>query len=146
MSTATAQREVVVIGGGQAGLAIGYHLARQRRSFTILEAASEPAAAWRERWDSLELFTPVRYDSLPGRAFPGEPDSYPGRDDVVAYLTDYARHFELPVEFDSRALSVRAHEGGFLVELSDRALSGRPGRRSRPGRSRCRSRRPSPPA
>ena len=82
---ATERREVVVIGGGQAGLAIGYHLAQQGRRFTILEAASEPAAAWRARWDSLELFTPVRYDSLPGLAFPGEPDSYPGRDDVVAY-------------------------------------------------------------
>jgi putative flavoprotein involved in K+ transport len=118
--TAAEQREVVVIGGGQAGLAIGYHLAQQGRRFTILEAASEPAAAWRARWDSLELFTPVRYDSLPGLAFPGEPDGYPGRDDVVAYLTDYARHFELPVEFDSRAQAVRAHEGGFLVELADR--------------------------
>lgn len=118
---ATERREVVVIGGGQAGLAIGYHLARQGRRFTILESASEPAAAWRARWDSLELFTPVRYDSLPGLAFPGEPDSYPGRDDVVAYLTDYARHFALPVEFDSRAQSVRAHEGRFLVELADRS-------------------------
>jgi putative flavoprotein involved in K+ transport len=68
---AAEQREVVVIGGGQAGLAIGYHLAQQGRRFTILEAASEPAAAWRACWDSLELFTPVRYDSLPGLAFPG---------------------------------------------------------------------------
>jgi putative flavoprotein involved in K+ transport len=120
-STATQQREVVVIGGGQAGLAIGYHLAEQGRRFTILEAAGEPAAAWRTRWDSLRLFTPVRYDSLPGRAFPGEPDSYPGRDDVVAYLTDYARHFGLPVEYDSRVRSVRASDGsGFAVEVADR--------------------------
>ena len=59
--TEAEHREVVVIGGGQAGLAIGYYLARRRRSFTILEAASEPAAAWRARWDSLRLFTPVRY-------------------------------------------------------------------------------------
>jgi putative flavoprotein involved in K+ transport len=72
-TTATEQREVVVIGGGQAGLAIGYFLAKQGRRFTILEAAGEPAAAWRARWDSLKLFTPVRYDSLPGLAFPGEP-------------------------------------------------------------------------
>jgi putative flavoprotein involved in K+ transport len=114
------QREVVVIGGGQAGLAIGYLLAQQDRRFTILEAAGEPAAAWRTRWDSLKLFTPVRYDSLPGLTFPGDPDSYPGRDDVVAYLTDYARRFELPVEFDSRVRTVRPGDGGFLVELADR--------------------------
>jgi putative flavoprotein involved in K+ transport len=119
-STGTEQREVVVIGGGQAGLAIGYFLAQAGRRFTILEATGEPAAAWRGRWNSLKLFTPVRYDSLPGLPFPGEPDSYPGRDDVVAYLADYARRFELPVEFDSRVRSVRARDRGFAVELADR--------------------------
>ena len=120
MSVVSERREVVVIGGGQAGLAIGYLLARQDRRFTILEAADTPAAAWRGRWDSLRLFTPVRYDSLPGRAFPGHPDTYPGRDDVVAYLTDYAREFELPVELGSPVRAVRAGDGGYLVELDDR--------------------------
>ena len=121
---ATKERDVIVIGGGQAGLAIGHHLAEQGREFSILEAAGEPAAAWRARWDSLKLFTPVRYDSLPGLAFPGEPDSYPSRDDVVAYLTDYARRFELPVAFNSRVRAVRAREGGgFLVELADRTYA-----------------------
>ena len=115
------RREVIVVGGGQAGLAIGYLLAQQGRRFTILEATDTPAAAWRERWDSLRLFTPVRYDSLPGRAFPGHPDSYPGRDDVVAYLTDYARDFELPVELSSRVRAVRQGERGYLVELDDRS-------------------------
>src|SRR5215207_4426532 len=120
-TTATQQREVVVIGGGQAGLAIGYFLAEQSRGFIILEAAGGPAAAWRARWDSLKLFTPARYDGLPGLAFPGEPESYPGRDDVVGYLTDYARRFELPVEFNSRVQAVRARDGGgFVVELADR--------------------------
>jgi putative flavoprotein involved in K+ transport len=119
--TGTQHREVVVIGGGQAGLAVGHFLARQDRRFTILEAAGEPAAAWRTRWDSLRLFTPVRYDSLPGLDFPGDPDSYPGRDDVVAYLTDYARRFALPVEFNCRVQAVRARDGGgFVVELADR--------------------------
>ena len=113
--------DVVVVGGGQAGLAIGYHLAQQRRRFTILEAAATPAAAWRERWDSLELFTPVRFDSLPGMPFPGDPDSYPGRDAVVAYLEAYARHFELPVEVDSRVRAVEPDErGGYRVRLDDR--------------------------
>lgn len=121
---ATQQREVVVIGGGQAGLAIGYLLAQQRRRFTILEAAGEAAAAWRTRWDSIRLFTPVRYDSLPGLAFPGASDSYPGRDAVVAYLTDYAQRFELPVEFNSRVRSVRPRDGGgFVVELADRSYA-----------------------
>jgi putative flavoprotein involved in K+ transport len=121
LHTATQHHEVVVIGGGQAGLAIGHHLAEQGRRFTILEAAGEPAAAWRTRWDSLTLFTPVRYDSLPGLAFPGHPDSYPGRDDVVAYLTNYARHFELPVEYDSQVQSVRPSGSGFVVETAHRS-------------------------
>ena len=102
------RREVVVVGGGQAGLAIGYLLARRGRDFTILDAADTPAASWRARWDSLRLFTPVRYDSLPGRAFPGHPDAYPGRDDVVDYLTAYARELELPVQLGSAVRAVRA--------------------------------------
>jgi putative flavoprotein involved in K+ transport len=112
---------VVVIGAGQAGLAMGYFLAQQGQRFTILEAAPEAAAAWRARWDSLRLFTPVRYDSLPGLTFPGDPASYPGRDDVAAYLADYARHFELPVQLGRRVRAVRPREGGgLLVQLDDR--------------------------
>ncbi len=117
----TERREVVVVGGGQAGLAIGYFLRRQGHDFVILEAAREPAAAWRERWDSLRLFTPARYDGLPGMAFPGDAERYPGRDEVAEYLTDYAGRFDLPVELASRVQSIRRASGGYVVELDDRA-------------------------
>src|SRR5262245_66101530 len=83
--------DVVVVGGGQAGLAIGYFLARQGRRFVILEAADSIGAAWRARWDSLVLFTSRRYDALAGLVFPGDPDGYPTRDDVIAYLRSEAR-------------------------------------------------------
>ena len=115
--------DVIVIGGGQAGLAIGYHLAKQGRRFTILDAGDAPAAAWRSRWDSLRLFTPVRYDGLPGLPFPGEPHHYPTRDEVVDYLTGYARSFELPVELSSRVRTLRRTDDGYLVELADRVFT-----------------------
>src|ERR1700704_5927010 len=123
MNVMTERREVIVIGGGQAGLARGYFLAEQGRRFTILEAAEAPAAAWRARWDSLRLFTPVRYSSLPGLSFPGDPDSYPGRDDVASYLTEYARHFALPLVLGSRVRSVRRAEDRYRVELEDRTYT-----------------------
>jgi putative flavoprotein involved in K+ transport len=124
-STITNHRDVVVVGGGQAGLAVGYYLAQQGADFTILEGASEPAAAWRERWDSLKLFTSARYDSLPGMEFPGDPDRYPTRDEVADYLTDYAREFNLPVELNSRVRAVRRQNDGYVVELDDRAYEAR---------------------
>jgi putative flavoprotein involved in K+ transport len=124
-STISNHRDVVVVGGGQAGLTIGYHLAKQGTEFTILDAAAEPAAAWRERWDSLKLFTSARYDSLPGLEFPGDPDRYPTRDEVANYLTDYAREFNLPVELNSRVRTVRRLNHGYVVELDDRAYEAR---------------------
>jgi putative flavoprotein involved in K+ transport len=116
--------EVVVIGAGQAGLAVGYHLARQGRRFLILDRADAIAAAWRERWDSLTLFTPRRYDALPGMPFPGDPDGYPGRDEVVAYLRSYGAEFELPVRLDRRARALRrGGDGRFEIELDEESLT-----------------------
>ena len=120
-SGANGRHDVIVVGGGQSALAIGYFLAQRKLDFTILEAAAELAPAWRERWDSLKLFTSARYDALPGLAFPGDPDRYPGRDEVVEYLTDYARRFELPVQLDSPVRAIRKAGTTYLVELDDRS-------------------------
>jgi putative flavoprotein involved in K+ transport len=97
--------DVAVIGGGQSGLAIGYLLAQQGRRFVILETADSVATAWRKRWDSLVLFTSRRYDALPGLAFPGDPDGYPTRDEVIRYLERYASEFNLPVQTNSHVRS-----------------------------------------
>ena len=117
---ATDRVEVAVVGGGQAGLAIGHELKCQGRRFVILERADELAPAWRRRWDSLTLFTPRRYSALPGLAFPGDPDGYPTRDEVIAYLERYAETFELPVELGSEVEQLEQDEPGrFRLELAD---------------------------
>ena len=100
--------DVVVLGGGQAGLAMGYYLREQGLRFAIVERGDSIAPAWRERWDSLTLFTPRRYSALPGLPFPGDPDGYPTRDEVIAYLERYAETFELPIERRHAAASSSA--------------------------------------
>jgi putative flavoprotein involved in K+ transport len=117
--------DVAVIGGGQAGLAIGYHLKQTEADFVILEAADAVGAPWRERWDSLVLFTSRRYDSLPGLEFPGDPDGYPTRDEVVAYLKEYVRRFDLPLELGSPVRSVRQVDGGFELDVEGRTVTAR---------------------
>ena len=87
----------VVIGGSQAGLAVGYHLMQRGLPFVILDENDRIGDAWRRRWDSLRLFTPGRYDGLPGMLFPGSPSSYPTKDETADYLETYVREFELPV-------------------------------------------------
>jgi putative flavoprotein involved in K+ transport len=115
--------EVIVIGAGQAGLAMGYFLTRRGVKFAILEASDSIGAAWRDRWDSLTLFTPRRYSSLPGWAFPGDPEGYPTRDEVIAYLEQHAETFELPVELESRVARLTARDGRFVVEAGGNALT-----------------------
>jgi len=92
------QFETVIIGGGQAGLSVGYHLARRDRRFVILDANQRIGDPWRTRWDSLRLFTPARYDGLPGWPFPAPALSFPTKDQVADYLEGYAAHFQLPVQ------------------------------------------------
>jgi putative flavoprotein involved in K+ transport len=91
------QVETVVIGGGQAGLAVGHQLARRGRPFLILDENDRIGEAWRKRWDSLRLFTPARYSGLPGMRFPGSPSSYPTKDETADYMEAYAREFGLPL-------------------------------------------------
>jgi putative flavoprotein involved in K+ transport len=93
----TERFETVIVGGGQAGLATGYHLASRGRPFVILDAHPRIGDSWRKRWDSLRLFTPARYSALPGWRFPGPRGSYPAKDDVADYLEAYGARFELPV-------------------------------------------------
>lgn len=93
-----AQRiQTIVIGGGQAGLAVGYHLAKRHLPFLILDANQRVGDAWRNRWDSLRLFNPARYAGLPGLAFPGRGDSFPTKEQMADYLADYSKRFLLPV-------------------------------------------------
>jgi putative flavoprotein involved in K+ transport len=115
--------EVVVVGAGQAGLTIGYYLARQRRRFTILERSDSIAPAWRERWESLTLFTPRRYSSLPGMPFPGDPDGYPTRDEVIQYLERYAETFELPIELNSSVRRLSREDGRFILDVDGRTIT-----------------------
>ena len=110
--------ETLVIGGGQAGLAVGHELAAHEAPFLIVDANSEVGAVWRSRWDSLRLFTSGRYNNLPGLAFPGPPAEYPGKDEVADFLAAYARKFDLPVQLDTRITSL-AHENGVYVARSD---------------------------
>jgi putative flavoprotein involved in K+ transport len=92
-----ARVNTVVIGGGQAGLSVGYHLSRLAIPFVILDASRRIGDSWRHRWDSLRLFTPARHAGLDGMPFPAEPFSFPTKDEMADYLETYARHFELPV-------------------------------------------------
>src|SRR5437763_10511401 len=109
--------DVVVIGGGQAGLAIGYFLKRQEKNFVILDAAVSIGSAWHTRWDSLVLFTPRRYDSLHGLAFPGDPDGYPTRDEVIVYLENYREKFALPLDLGREVRALTQGDGTFLLDL-----------------------------
>ena len=120
----TSSYEVVVVGAGQAGLAMGHFLHRQGRDFVIRERAGQISPAWRERWDSLTLFTPRRYSSLPGLPFPGDPDGYPTRDEVIAYLERYASTFELPIELNSEVKELdRGDDGRFRLDVDERTIT-----------------------
>jgi putative flavoprotein involved in K+ transport len=117
---ATERFETVIVGGGQAGLSVGYHLARRKRQFVILDAGERVGDAWRSRWDSLRVFTPARYSGLPGWPFPGPRFSYPGKDALADYLEAYAERFELPVRSGVRVDRVSRNGDGYVLVSGDR--------------------------
>jgi putative flavoprotein involved in K+ transport len=107
--------DVVVIGGGQAGLSVGYHLSRTGLSFAILDAEERVGDAWRRRWDSLRLFTPAWLDGLDGMPFPAQRHHFPTKDEMGDYLEAYAKRFELPVRSGVRVESVSREGQRYLV-------------------------------
>jgi putative flavoprotein involved in K+ transport len=109
----------VVVGGGQSGLATGYYLRRTGLSFVILDAQPEPGGAWRHTWDSLRLFSPARFSSLPGWPTEGGPDYYPTRGEAIAYLRRYEERYKLPVERPVRVTAVRRGAQRLVVETDD---------------------------
>ncbi|HZL95252.1 MAG TPA: NAD(P)-binding domain-containing protein [Vicinamibacterales bacterium] len=117
------QLGTVVIGGSQAGLAVGYYLKQRGLPFVILDENDRVGAAWRKRWDSLRLFTPGRYNGLPGMPFPGSPGAYPTKDETADYLDAYARAFELPVRTGVKVDRLAKTGDRFEVTCGQQALS-----------------------
>ena len=112
----------VIVGAGQAGLAVGHHLARRGLPFLILDAHERVGDAWRRRWDSLRLFTPARYDGLPGMRFPGPAHAFPTKDEMADYLEVYAARFDLPVRTGVRVDCLSKHDGRFLLTAGDQRI------------------------
>ncbi|MGC2997296.1 ArsO family NAD(P)H-dependent flavin-containing monooxygenase [Streptomyces sp. G35A] len=113
----TQHADVVVVGGGQAGLAAGYHLRRHGLDFVILDANPAPGGSWQHMWASLHLFSPAEHSSLPGRLMPAQPgETYPDAGHVVDYLADYEKRYELPVQHNTRVQTVRRDGERLLVE------------------------------
>jgi len=111
---------VVVIGGGQAGLTVGYHLEQRGIDFVILDASERVGDAWRSRWDSLRLFTPARMNGLPGMPYPGRGRDFIGKDEIADYLERYAIEMDLPVHNKTRVTRLsRTGDGSYLAETPD---------------------------
>jgi putative flavoprotein involved in K+ transport len=111
--------QTVVIGGGQAGLSVGYYLTRLGLPFVILDAGRRIGDAWRNRWDSLRLFTPARYNGLVGMPFPAAAHAFPTKDEMADYLETYAARFELPVRSGVRVDRLTRRDRRFLVAAGD---------------------------
>src|SRR5438132_372448 len=112
--------QTVVVGGGQAGLSVGYHLARRGLPFVILEANQRVGESWRNRWDSLRLFNPARFDGLPGMPFPASAGAFPTKDEMADYLEAYAARFEIPVRTGVKVDGLSREGDRFVLTAGDR--------------------------
>ena len=122
MEAHTERTNTVVIGAGQAGLAVGYYLKKHRIPFLILEANRNIGDTWRRRWDSLHLFTPARYDGIVGMPFPARSYSFPSKDQMAEYLESYASHFNLPVRTGVKVERLSKADGRFVVSSDGRTF------------------------
>src|SRR5215216_2269195 len=111
--------DTIVIGGGQAGLATSYYLKQQGRDFIILDANARVGDSWRKRWESLRLFTPARYDGLPGMSFPAPAHAFPTKDEMADYLEAYAARFQLPVLTGTQVDRLSRQGNRFVVTAAD---------------------------
>lgn len=111
--------DVIVIGGGQAGLSVGYYLQRRTNlNYVILDAQERAGGAWLHGWDSLRLFSPAQWSSLPGWLFPGAPARYPTRDETIDYLTQYEQRYKLPVKRPVKVSAVHRENENLIVQSS----------------------------
>ncbi len=116
--------ETLVIGAGQAGLATGYHLQRLGRPFLIVDGSARIGDNWRQRWDTLKLYSPAKYDGLPGMAFPAPPRSFPGKEQVADFLEAYAMQSDLPVRMSTPVDRLEPRlGGGFTAILGDDTIT-----------------------
>jgi putative flavoprotein involved in K+ transport len=116
--------ETLIIGAGQAGLTTGYQLMRRGRSFLIVDGNQRIGDNWRQQWDTLRLYTPAKYDGLPGLPFPTAPWHFPGKEEVGDYLESYALHFDLPVRTNTRVERLESRpDGGYIAYLGDEAIT-----------------------
>jgi putative flavoprotein involved in K+ transport len=112
--------ETVIVGGGQAGLSVGFHLKKHGRSFVILDASKHVGDSWRNRWDSLKLYSPAFKDGLPGMPFPAKRTAYPTKDEMAGYLEAYAARFELPVRSATAVETVTKEDDRYVASAGDR--------------------------
>jgi putative flavoprotein involved in K+ transport len=115
----TEKFKVIVIGAGQAGLSAGYFLKKNKIDFLILDASERVGDSWRNRWDSLKLFTPAKFSSLAGMSYPGDPNYFPTKDEMGDYLENYAKHFNLPVRNNVKVDGLSREGNKYCITTGD---------------------------